>query len=122
MRPAVLTRRILLKTAATATIGAAVNGLAPVRGRAAPRPTSVEATDGPTRAVDLRIRKQLIDLAGRKTSAMVVNGSLPGPLLRFREGETVTIDRWPYTSPVAVFSSHRPIHRIGQPKYSANCR
>ena len=91
MRPAVLTRRILLKTAATATIGAAVNGVAPVRGRAAPRPTSVEATDGPTRAVDLRIRKQLIDLAGRKTSAMVVNGSLPGPLLRFREGETVTI-------------------------------
>ena len=40
---------------------------------------------------DLNIRRTSIRMAGRTGSAMLINGSLPGPLLRFREGQTVTI-------------------------------
>jgi hypothetical protein len=39
-RTEALTRRTLRKTAATAAVGAAVNGLAPIRGWAAPRTTT----------------------------------------------------------------------------------
>jgi len=91
MRIEAVTRRTLLRIAATAAVGAAVNGLAPARGWAAPRTTAAEATGGSGRVVDLAIRRQAISIAGREGTAMVINGVLPGPLLRFREGETVTI-------------------------------
>ena len=91
MRTEVLTRRTLLKTAATAAVGAAVNRLAPARGWAAPRTGAAEAAGASGRVVDLTIRRQAISIAGREATAMVINGVLPGPLLRFREGETVTL-------------------------------
>ena len=91
MRTGGLTRRTLLKTAATAAVVAAVSRLAPARGWAAPRTGAVEPAGASGRVVDLTIRRQVIRIAGREATAMVVNGSLPGPLLRFREGETVTI-------------------------------
>ena len=91
MRTEALTRRTLLKTAATAAVGAAVNGLAPARGWAAPRTGAAEPAEASGRVVDLTIRRQAISIAGREATAMVINGVLPGPLLRFREGETVTL-------------------------------
>ena len=91
MRTEALTRRTLLKTAATAAVGAAVNGLAPARGWAAPRIEAAQPAGASDRVVDLTIRRQAISIAGREATAMVINGALPGPLLRFREGETVTL-------------------------------
>ncbi len=41
--------------------------------------------------VDLTIGNATIDLGDRQARVMAVNGSVPGPLLRFREGETVTL-------------------------------
>jgi len=41
--------------------------------------------------IDLVIRRQKLNIGGRETSATTVNGSVPGPLLRFRDGENVTI-------------------------------
>src|SRR5260221_8175343 len=40
---------------------------------------------------DLVIRKEKIEIDGRTTTATTINGSVPGPVLRFREGDTVTI-------------------------------
>jgi CopA family copper-resistance protein len=40
---------------------------------------------------DLAIGAQAVNITGRRRRAIVVNGSLPAPLLRFREGETVTL-------------------------------
>jgi CopA family copper-resistance protein len=40
---------------------------------------------------DLVIRKEKIEIDGRATTATTINGSVPGPALRFREGDTVTI-------------------------------
>ena len=41
--------------------------------------------------VDLAIRIQAVRIDGRKAVAKTINGSMPGPLLRFREGDTGTI-------------------------------
>lgn len=91
MRTEALTRRTLLKTAAIAAVWAAVDRLAPARGWAAPRTGVAEPAGASGRVVDLTIRRERISIAGREATAMVINGALPGPLLRFREGETVTI-------------------------------
>ncbi|HJH22307.1 MAG TPA: copper resistance system multicopper oxidase [Pseudomonas lactis] len=40
---------------------------------------------------DLFIDQTPVNLTGRARSALTVNGSLPGPLLRWREGDTVTL-------------------------------
>ncbi len=39
----------------------------------------------------LTIEKNLISLSGRKTEAMTINSGIPGPVLRFREGDTARI-------------------------------
>jgi FtsP/CotA-like multicopper oxidase with cupredoxin domain len=38
---------------------------------------------------DLTIEPHHVDLKGRRTKAIKINGSLPGPTLKWREGETV---------------------------------
>jgi CopA family copper-resistance protein len=40
---------------------------------------------------DLAIGEAEVDITGRRRRGIVVNGSLPAPVLRFREGETVTL-------------------------------
>ena len=40
---------------------------------------------------DLRIGETRVDITGRERTALTINGSLHGPLLRWREGDTVTL-------------------------------
>lgn len=40
---------------------------------------------------DLHIHQFPVEIAGKKTTAVGVNGNLPAPLLRFREGDEVTL-------------------------------
>ena len=40
---------------------------------------------------DLRIGTTAVNITGRDRTALTINGSLPGPLLRWREGDTVTL-------------------------------
>ncbi len=40
---------------------------------------------------DLAIEPQHVDFTGRRVKAIAVNGSLPGPTLKWREGDTVTV-------------------------------
>ncbi|HCS69128.1 MAG TPA: copper oxidase, partial [Rhodospirillaceae bacterium] len=41
---------------------------------------------------DLTIGKAAIDVAGKDQTAMTINGSVPGPVLRFKEGEDLVIN------------------------------
>ncbi len=41
---------------------------------------------------NLRIGETEVNLTGRSRTALTINDSLPGPLLRWKEGETVTLD------------------------------
>lgn len=48
-------------------------------------------TGRPGSAVDLTVGKTSIPFGGKVGNAITVNGSVPGPLLRFREGETAIL-------------------------------
>ncbi|MEQ1802345.1 MAG: copper resistance system multicopper oxidase [Gammaproteobacteria bacterium] len=49
-------------------------------------PAVLEGTD-----FDLRIGQAPVNITGRERQAIAVNGSLPAPVLRWREGDTVTL-------------------------------
>jgi hypothetical protein len=40
---------------------------------------------------DLAIEPHHVDFTGRRVKALAINGSLPGPTLKWREGDTVTV-------------------------------
>ncbi|MGB3402290.1 MAG: copper resistance system multicopper oxidase [Microcoleaceae cyanobacterium] len=41
--------------------------------------------------IDLKIQKTELPIAGKSASSLTVNGSIPGPLVRLKEGQTATI-------------------------------
>jgi CopA family copper-resistance protein len=86
-----ITRRDLLKGIGSLGLLAAFERLVPAYAR-----TSVTNFAGeiPRRAgapIDLFIADQKINLDGRAGAAMTINGSLPGPVLRLKEGEEAVI-------------------------------
>ncbi len=78
------TRRRLLQGAA---LGAGALALRPLWALASPDQPGVLAGN----AFDLRIGRTPVNITGRPASAFTVNGLLPGPVLRWREGDTVDI-------------------------------
>ena len=83
-------RRRFLKASAAAGAGSALHALSPAYTWAASAvlPPNAGSAVGFT---DLVIAKRRLDIAGQSATPTVVNGLLPGPILRFREGETATI-------------------------------
>ena len=83
-----ITRRSLLRGIA---LGGAAAGLGlwrePVWALATPNQAGVLAGT----AFELSIGRTPINITGRAASAITVNGSLPGPILRWREGDDVTL-------------------------------
>ena len=51
-----------------------------------------QARAGGSKAFDLVLEHRMVDITGRQRPAMTVNGQLPAPALRFREGEEVVIN------------------------------
>jgi CopA family copper-resistance protein len=86
--PISLSRRRFVEGVALTGIGAA-GGFFGFTGRAA----AVEAQKTLTgNQLDLTIGSVPINITGRTRAATAVNGSVPAPILRFREGERVTIN------------------------------
>ncbi len=83
-------RRRFLKVGAAAGGATALYALSPVCAWAAPV-DAAPVLSGAGRVIDLVIARTDLDVDGQAADPTVVNGSLPGPILRFREGETVTI-------------------------------
>src|SRR5688500_4156506 len=83
------TRRTFVQGLALAGSAASV-GLLHRPAAAAPgqraEPSVLSGTD-----FDLRIGETRDDVTGRERTALTINGSIPGPLLRWREGDTVTL-------------------------------
>ena len=83
-------RRRFLQASVVAGAGTALHVLSPHHAWAASAgAASVPDLAGPL--FDLVIHKGRLDIDGRSATPTLVNGVLPGPVLRFREGETVTI-------------------------------
>ncbi|MBA8886886.1 CopA family copper-resistance protein [Dokdonella fugitiva] len=81
--PALPSRRRFVQGVAGGALLAAC-GFAPLRAR------SAQGVLSGTR-FDLEIGATTVDFTGHARRAVVVNGSLPAPLLRWREGDTVTL-------------------------------
>ena len=57
-----------------------------------PPALALGSTQHDARHLQLNIREQQVNLTGRKRWATTINNSLPAPTLRWREGETITVD------------------------------
>lgn len=84
----VMHRREFLQTLAVFGLGATGWSLTAAQAETINGPAALRVTES---GVDLVIARTPVTIGGRKTSAVTVNGTVPGPLLRFREGEIATL-------------------------------
>lgn len=77
-----LTRRNFLRDTAAVGLLAGFESMIPAYAR---------STRGGSGPIDLAIDKQTLDIGGRRVSAIAVNGTVPGPLVRLREGQEAVI-------------------------------
>ena len=85
-----MTRRRFLHWAAAAGLLEAWRGLAPAYAQSSLGP-GPEIRVGGDQVANLVIARTPFEYGGRRGSAVTINGTVPGPILRFREGETVTL-------------------------------
>jgi len=86
----VMDRRRFMQSSAALGLLSAWSQLLPPYARAALGP-GAEMRVGGDRIGELVIARTPLEFGGRRGSAVTINGTVPGPLLRFREGETVTL-------------------------------
>ncbi|MCQ4322276.1 copper resistance system multicopper oxidase [Stutzerimonas stutzeri] len=70
---------------------------------------------------DLTIDSLDVNFSGRERTAMAINGSIPGPLLRWREGDTVTLrvrNRLPQDTSIHWHGILLPANMDGVPGFS----
>lgn len=70
---------------------------------------------------DLTIDSMSVDFSGRRSTAIAINGSIPGPLLRWREGDTVTLrvrNRLPQDTSIHWHGILLPANMDGVPGFS----
>ena len=87
------TRRSFLRASAAFGALAGLDALVPRYAQAggdltAPRPEVIDGSAGP---VDLTIRRVSLPIGDRAGHATTINGTLPGPILRFREGDEAVL-------------------------------
>jgi len=83
-------RRRFMQSAAALALLQAWSRLTPAYAQTVPGP-GAEMRVGGDRIGELVIARTPLEFGGRRGSAVTINGTVPGPLLRFREGETVTL-------------------------------
>jgi len=83
--PSLITRRRFVKGAVAVTVLAS-SGMLGRFSWASPKSSELRGTE-----YDLEIAPMSVNFTGAERTATVVNGLLPGPILRVKEGDTVTI-------------------------------
>jgi len=83
-------RREFVKGLAVTGVAASVGVFRGSAAAAQPAPATGQAVLSGAE-FDLRIGTSSANITGRARTALTINGSLPGPLLRWREGDTVTL-------------------------------
>ncbi len=86
-----LTRRRFLRSAAALMLMKEIYAIAPAYAWRRKGGEPVGLTGQAADSIDLIIKKKTIRIGERKAEAMTINGAVPGPLLRMREGESVTL-------------------------------
>ena len=115
--PSVSRRRFVTGLAAGGVAAGALAWRGPALAAAMPTPTPVlRGTQ-----FDLSIDAQPVNITGRVRPAVTVNGSLPAPILRWREGDTVTLrvaNRLPVESSIHWHGILLPANMDGVPGLS----
>ena len=88
--PAGASRRRFLRSTAALGLLEALRGVAPAYAEGVPGPGAALRV-GDERIADLVIDRTPLGFGGRLGMAVTINGTVPGPILRFREGETATL-------------------------------
>ena len=88
--PHALDRRAFLQGGAAVVLASLLESIAPTYAFGAGRRVGEDVIDGVTRT-DLRIARHRLPFAGRDGNAIGLNGSVPGPLVRLREGQGATL-------------------------------
>ena len=89
-----ISRRVLLKRAGALGVLAAIQPLLPA---CAPNTafhttrTGIQSSALSGEVIDLIISEAAFTLGGRTAAAMTINGTIPGPLIRLKEGQEVTL-------------------------------
>jgi len=86
-----ISRRQVLGSASAGAALLALEGLLPAWARGGPGVWPPADPRSGAHEFDLEIARTPIMVDGRRGSAVTLNGGVPGPIMRFREGETVTI-------------------------------
>lgn len=88
-----MTRRRFVGCAGAAVVAAGLGSprLARPLGQAGRRPGGLDVLDASAGPIELRIARTPIRVGGRRGVAVTINGTVPGPVLRFREGGDVEI-------------------------------
>ena len=84
-------RRTFLHYTAAMGAMAGISSILPAYAFSGFKNREVLTPQGPDNAIDLTISKITLTIAGKQTEAITVNGTIPGPLIRLREGEDVLI-------------------------------
>ncbi len=85
-----ISRRLLLKRATALGLLAAVEHLVPARAWTSDTNAGSQ-TPLSGEIIDLTIGEQLFRLDGRTGAAMTINGTIPGPVIRLKEGQQATL-------------------------------
>ena len=83
--PSLFNRRLFIRTTAAAGLLTSFGGILPGYAQAVRR-TELSGTD-----FDLTIAEEQLRIGGRRAKGITINGVMPGPLIRLREGDDVTI-------------------------------
>ena len=86
-----INRRHFMQTAGSAGLAAGLSSLLPAWARGAEHGNHGMSAETAS-TFDLSIDQFPVSIDGRRGTATGINGTLPGPLLRFREGEDVTLN------------------------------
>ena len=90
MNPELISRRLLLKCVAVLGLLAAVEWVMPAYALAS---AAYAGSQTPLSGdlIDLTISEQLFNVNGRAGTAVTINGTIPGPVIRLREGQQATL-------------------------------
>ena len=121
-----ISRRLLLKQAGAFGLVAALQGFVPScvglrRGSRARAGNAVSVLSG--EAIDLVISERAFSLEGQTGTAMTMNGTVPGPLIRLKEGQEITLRVTNQLKEVSSIHWHGillPSHMDGVPGVSFN--
>ncbi len=86
-----LTRRRFVRRAGFGALGLTASALLPRWARAATGIVPARRRQGLDTEIDLNIRNQRLVFGGEEGEAVTINGSVPGPMVRLREGGTATL-------------------------------